>query len=163
VNQPGLEQQSDVEALPETRVIAETAMRMGKRRYCVYNQTRECFLGLDVIAADTMLTRLRGLIGRLSLRSDQGMWVVPSRGIHTVGVLFPLDLIYLDENHRVIHLEEHFPTFRIAPIRARAVSVLELPAHTIYSSQTQAGDQFVICGAEEMKQWLSDQLQSLPE
>jgi uncharacterized membrane protein (UPF0127 family) len=127
---------------------------MERRKFCVYNQTRECFLSLEVTAADTILSRLRGLIGRLRLRSDEGLWVVPSSGIHTMGVLFPLDLIYLDEDYRVIHIVEYFRTFRIAPLRTQAASVLELPTHTIYSSQTQPGDQFVICVAEEMEQRL---------
>jgi uncharacterized protein len=120
----------------------------------VYNQTRECFLSLDVRAADTIFSRLRGLIGRLKLRSDEGIWVVPSRGVHTLGLLFPLDLIYLDEHYRVIHLVEYFPSFRIGPLKAQAESVLELPTHTIYSSQTQSGDQLVICVAEEMEHLL---------
>jgi uncharacterized protein len=124
---------------------------MERRTYCVYNQTRECFLGLRVTAADTTFTRLKGLIGKLRLRFDEGMWVVPSSGVHTLGVLFPLDLIYLDESYRVIHLIEYFPTFRVAPLRAQASSVLELPTHTIYSSQTQPGDQLVICAADEIE------------
>ncbi len=128
---------------------------MERQKYCVYNQTRECFLSLGVTAADTVFARLRGLIGRLSLKSDEGIWVVPSSGVHTLGVLFPLDLIYLDENHRVIHIVEHFPTFRIAPLRVKSESVLELVTHTIYSSQTQVGDQLLICVAEEMEQRLS--------
>lgn len=124
---------------------------METRTYCVYNHTRECFLSLGVNVADTAFTRLKGLIGRLKLRSDEGLWVVPSNGVHTLGVLIPLDLIYLDENYRVIYLTEHFPRFRIAPLRTQAASVLELPPHTIYSSQTQTGDQLVICTAEEME------------
>jgi uncharacterized membrane protein (UPF0127 family) len=128
---------------------------MKRKTYCVYNQTRETFLSLSVTAADTIFTRLRGFIGRLKLGSDEGIWLVPSRGVHTVGVLVPLDLIYLDENYRVIHLIEHFPIFRIAPFRIQAESVLELPTHTIYSSQTQPGDQLVICVADEMDQWLT--------
>jgi uncharacterized membrane protein (UPF0127 family) len=126
------------------------ANRMNRRTYCVYNQTRECFLSLGVIPANTTFARLKGLIGRLKLRIDEGLWVVPSCGIHTMGVLFPLDLIYLDENFQVIHVIEHFPTFRISPLRTQATSVLELPTHTIYSSQTQPGDQLVICVAEEI-------------
>lgn len=125
---------------------------MERRKYCVYNQTRESFLSLGVTAADTTLTRLKGLIGRWSLKSDEGIWVVPSSGVHTLGVFVPLDLIYLDEKHRVIHLVEHFPTFRIAPLRVQSESVLELRTHTIYSSQTQVGDQLLICLAEEMEQ-----------
>jgi uncharacterized membrane protein (UPF0127 family) len=124
---------------------------MQKQRYCVYNQTRESFLSLGVAAADTTLARLKGLIGKISLGLDEGLWIVPSRGIHTVGVLFPLDLVYLDENHKVIHVMESFPTFRISPLITQAASVLELPTHTIYSSQTLPGDQLVICVAEEME------------
>src|SRR5665213_2948304 len=90
---------------------------MDERTYCVYNQTRECFLSLGVKVADTSFTRLIGLIGRFKLRGDEGLWVVPSSGVHTWGVLFPLDLIYLDANYRVIYLTEHLPRFRIAPLK----------------------------------------------
>lgn len=123
---------------------------MERKTYCVYNLTRECFLSLNVKAADTIFSRLKGFIGRFKLRSDEGIWVVPSRGVHTLGLFFPLDLIYLDENHRVIHLVEYFPSFRIGPIKTQAESVLELPTHTIYSSHTQPGDQLVVCLADEL-------------
>ena len=82
--------------------------------------------------------------------------MVPSSGVHTLGVLFPIDLIYLDDDLRVIHLVEHFPTFRIAPLKTQAASVLELPPHTIYSSQTQVGDRLEICKAEDMESRLRD-------
>ena len=123
-------------------------------QYCVYNPARETFLSLAVKAADTTFARLKGLIGRLRLRSDEGLWVVPSRGIHTIGVLFSIDLVYLDDGQRVIHVEESFPAFRVAPWRNQAASVLQLPPHTIYASQTQLGDQLVICVANEMEQQL---------
>lgn len=124
---------------------------MERKTYCVYNQTRECFLCLGVTPADTILARLKGLIGKLKLKLDEGLWVVPSQGVHTFGVMFPLDLIYLDDQYRVIHVIEHFPRFRIAPIRIQSASVLQLPTHTIYSSQTQAGDQLIICSIEEIE------------
>src|SRR5207247_5558629 len=80
------------------------------------------------------------LIGKRRLRTDEGLWMIPSQGIHTVGVLCPIDVIYLDTNGRVIELVEHLPPFRIAPIRLSCASVLELPIRSIYSSQTQVGD-----------------------
>lgn len=123
---------------------------MKKRTYCVYNQTRECFLSLGVLPADTIFSRLKGLIGKIRLRVDEGLWVLPSCGIHTFGVLFPLDLIYLDAKLKVVDVIEHFPNFRISPLKPQASSVLELPIHTIYTSQTQPGDQLVICTIEEM-------------
>lgn len=136
---------------------------MERRKYCVYNQTRECFLSLGITAANTTFARLRGMIGKLNLKSGDGIWIVPSNGVHTLGVLVPLDLIYLDENYRVIHLVEHFPTFRIAPLRVQSESVLELAPHTIYSSQTQVGDQLLICFAEEMEEYLNGTAQRRAE
>ena len=141
--------------------LLRTKEAMQRQKYCVYNQTRESFLSLGVAAADTTLTRLKGLIGKLTLGLDEGLWIVPSRGIHTVGVLFPLDLVYLNESHQVLHVVESFPTFRISPLITQASSVLELPTHTIYSSQTQPGDQLVICVAEDMERRLSTAAPSL--
>lgn len=127
-----------------------------QQRYCVFNKTRESFLSLSVIAADTHLRRLRGLVGRLRLKSDEGIWVVPSQGIHTIGVLFSIDLVYLDAQHRVIALTESFGTFRIGPIRRNCASVLELPTRTIYSSQTAVNDELLICSPEEMETYLKE-------
>jgi hypothetical protein len=123
-------------------------------RYCVYNKTRESLLSLNVTSADTHLSRLKGLLGKLRLRSDEGLWVTPSRGIHSIGLLFPIDLIYLDSANRVIHLIESFGTFRIGPIMLNCSSVLELASRSIYCSQTQVGDEFLICTPEELEQYL---------
>jgi uncharacterized protein len=122
--------------------------------YCVFNETRESFLSLRVTAADTHWARLKGLVGRVHLKADEGIWVIPSKGIHTVGVLFPIDLVYLDAQHRVIHVLECFGTFLIRPLRLNCASVLELPTRTLYSSQTRVGDQLRICSAEEMERFL---------
>jgi hypothetical protein len=127
---------------------------MESQKYCAYNQTRECFLGLDVIATDLSSARLRDLIGTLALKSGEGLWMVPFRGIPDTGISVPFDLIYLDEDCRVIDIVESFPTFRVSPSSPRAASVLALPTHSIYSSQTQTGDQLVLCVAEEMKRRL---------
>jgi uncharacterized membrane protein (UPF0127 family) len=118
---------------------------------CVYNQTRESFLSLNVALADGPLERLRGLLGKMSLRSDEGLWVVPSRGIHTIGLLFPIDLLYLDERNRVVHAVEHLGPFRIGPIKIQAASVLELQTKTIYCSNTKVGDQLLICAADRIE------------
>jgi uncharacterized membrane protein (UPF0127 family) len=88
---------------------------------------------------------------------------VPSSGVHTLGVFFPLDLIYLDDSYQVIHVIEYFPSFRIAPLKIKAASVLELPPHTIYSSQTQPGDVLVICPGEEMENRLRTALATISE
>jgi uncharacterized membrane protein (UPF0127 family) len=133
------------------------AKRMGtpkQRTYYVFNQTGESFVGLNIPRTDTALARLRGLLGHFRMKSGEGLWLVPAYGIHTIGLLTPVDLIYLDAQHRVIHLVEHLSPFRIAPIRLKSSSVLALPPHTIYSSQTHVGDQLLISPLEEMDAYL---------
>jgi hypothetical protein len=128
---------------------------MESRNHCAYNQTRECFLGLEIDAADLSFARLEDLIRTLGFKSGEGLWMMPFRGIPETGIALPLDLIYLDEDSRVIDVVESFPTFKISPSSPKAASVLALPAHSIYSSQTQPGDQLVICVAEEMERCLA--------
>jgi uncharacterized protein len=127
------------------------------KTYYVFNQTRESFLSLNVTLTDTHVGRLKGLLGKLRLKGDEGIWIVPSQGVHTIGVLFAVDLIYLDRDNRVIHLEESFGPFRIGPVRTAGASVLELPTRTIYSSHTQVGDQLLICSPEAMEEFFGQE------
>jgi uncharacterized membrane protein (UPF0127 family) len=122
-----------------------------KNTLCVYNRNRESFLGLRIAPADTMAKRLKGLLGKVSLRLDDGVWLVPSRGIHTIGMLFAIDVIYLNAANRVIHLVENLRPFRISPIRIRCASVLELKLRSICSSNTQIGDELLICAPEKIR------------
>jgi uncharacterized protein len=98
-----------------------------------------------------MLMRLKGLLGRVRLKPEDGIWLRPSCGIHTIGMLFAIDVIYLDNSNRVIHLVEHMGPFRISPIRIKCASILELVSRAIYSSNTQIGDELLICTPEEIK------------
>jgi uncharacterized membrane protein (UPF0127 family) len=111
---------------------------------------RESFLGLRVTPADTLIRRLKGLLGRVRLKPEDGIWLVPSRGIHTVGMLFPIDVVYLDAANRVIHVVEHLGPCRISPIRANCASILMLSSRALYSSHTQVGDYLLICAPQDL-------------
>ena len=139
------------------------ARTAGNETLCVFNKTRESFLSLTVTQADTEISRLRGLLGKLCLKRDEGIWIRPSHGIHTIGLLFPIDVIYLDADNRVLLAIEHLGRFRVAPIKSRCSSVLELPPRTIYKSRTQVGDQLLICGPEEMAVWLREEEKAADE
>jgi uncharacterized membrane protein (UPF0127 family) len=112
----------------------------------VYNKTRETFIATEATIADSYVTRLVGLLGKTKrwAQLGKGLWIVPSRGVHTIGMLFPIDLIFLSRNKEVVHVEEHVRPFRISKVSLKAMSVLELPPHTIYRSRTQVGDQLEI-------------------
>ncbi|HUE43606.1 MAG TPA: DUF192 domain-containing protein [Candidatus Sulfotelmatobacter sp.] len=112
----------------------------------VYNKTRETFVATEAHLADSYLRRLVGLLGKTRrwAQLGRGLWIVPSRGVHTIGMLFPIDLIFLGKDKEVVYVEEYVRPFRISKVSLKATSVLELPPHTIYRSGTKIGDQLEI-------------------
>src|ERR1700740_471084 len=112
----------------------------------IYNKTRGTFCDAEATVADSYVRRLVGLLGKTKrwAQLGKGLWIVPSRGVHTIGMLFPIDLVFLSKDKEGVHVEEHVRPFRISKVSLKAMSVLELPAHTIYRSHTQIGDQFEI-------------------
>jgi uncharacterized protein len=110
------------------------------------NRTRHTYLARDLNVADTHWSRLCGLMGadKASFPAGRGLWIVPCRGVHTFAMRFPIDVIYLDSDKVVVHLEENLKPWRLAPVRLRATSVLELPGSTLSSTQTAIGDEIEI-------------------
>ena len=123
------------------------------QKFCVYNQTCECFLSLGVTVADSVLGLFADSPEPRSPGHNEGFWFVCPGELNelSVGKDMPFDWVYLDEHHRVVHLMESSPKAPIALLKANAVSVLALPAHTVYSSQTSRGNQLVICVAEALE------------
>jgi Flp pilus assembly protein TadG/uncharacterized membrane protein (UPF0127 family) len=119
-------------------------------KFCVYNETRQSFLSLGVNLAGASMPWWTALVTKRTARNEGGVWVKPSQAAHTIGAMFPVDLIYLDADRKVIHLVEHLQPFRLGPIRIGCESVLEMPPRTIHMSQTRIGDRVLICSADEM-------------
>src|SRR6266568_1646880 len=119
-------------------------MSKKQRHVFVYNKTKETFLAFRVKVADSILGRLVGLLGRRSLKPDSGVWIVPANAVHTIGMMFSFDLVLIDKNFRVVGLRELVHPFTITWPNHRAESVIELPAHSIFRSRTQIGDQLLI-------------------
>ncbi|MGA2169781.1 MAG: PilZ domain-containing protein [Terracidiphilus sp.] len=138
------------------KLVAAGARLRESRPHCAYNQTRECFLGLKVVAGDFSHVNLDDWIPALTPNSGAGLWMVPFRGIPSEAVPLPLDLLYLDQDCCVIDLVESIPAFPMSPSSPSAASVLALPTDSIFSSQTEPGDRLILCAAEEML-WRLDQ------
>ena len=119
-------------------------MAQRDRYVFVYNKTKETFLAFRVKIADSIFSRLVGLLGKRSLTPDSGVWICPANAIHTVGMLFSFDLVLIDKDFKVVGLREMIRPFKITRPNFRAESVLELPSHSIFKSRTEVGDQLVI-------------------
>ena len=55
------------------------------------NTTRGTTLGDCVSVADTSFSRFWGLLGKRGLDAGRGLWIKPSSGVHTVGMMFTID------------------------------------------------------------------------
>ncbi len=86
--------------------------------------------------ADTPSTRSRGLLGRDSLASGDGMILDPCRLIHTFFMRFPIDVVFLDRHLRVTRVAHTVPPFRFAWGGWAARMTLELPAGTVSALST---------------------------
>lgn len=124
---------------------------MNTKRYCVYNETNECFLSLGVSLGDSTFAQLIRAFGKGPIGPDEGCWIIKPSGFQTLTLFSARDLIYLDAEQKVINVLESFPPFRFAPVESDAASLLTLPVSTVQCSQTQPGNQLVICVTEEMQ------------
>lgn len=119
-----------------------------------FNRTRQSYLATALALADTHWTRLRGLLGVNSddFRNGTGLWIVPCHGVHTLGMGFPIDVVYLDREMTVVHIQRGLRPWRMAPVRRQATSVLELPSHVTTATGTAIGDTIEITLAKDHPQ-----------
>jgi uncharacterized membrane protein (UPF0127 family) len=110
----------------------------------VINVTKKTWLATKVHKADNFLTRLVGLLKRTRIGPEEALWLLPSKGIHTIGMKFPIDVVFLNRKNFVIGLISEMEPYRISAVRLTSHSVLELPKGTLKKSRTEVGDQLEI-------------------
>jgi uncharacterized membrane protein (UPF0127 family) len=109
----------------------------------IRNLTRATTLATKAGLAATSRERRRGLLGRDRLGEEEGLWIVPCEAVHTFGMKFPIDAVFLSRSYRVLKIRENLPPRRLA-LCWRAHSVLELPAGTVRRTGTTVGDQLAL-------------------
>ncbi len=106
-----------------------------------FNLRSNRHLALNVEVADSPLKRMKGLLGRDSLRPGEALLLRPCNWIHTVGMRFPIDIVFLSKDNTILKAEENVPPNRFSAFVFRAVSAVELPAGTVSATDSRAGDQ----------------------
>lgn len=109
----------------------------------VRNLTRATVLATELEVAGWGAARRKGLLGRDGLAPGQGLWIVPCESVHTFFMRFPIDLVYLDRQHRVRKVRHAVKAWRLSACLS-AHSILELPAGTICTTSTERGDMIEI-------------------
>jgi uncharacterized protein len=102
-------------------------------------------LDTGVVVADrvgvaaTRSARAVGLLNRDGLEPGEGLWIIPSRGVHTCWMRFAIDVVVLDEDGVVIDRVDSLKPWRVRLPRRGTAGVLELAAGTLDRSGTQVG------------------------
>lgn len=116
-------------------------MALASARLRAHNRTRQVSLVTDGTVAASWWTRLRGLLGHAPLQPGEGLLLRGENAIHTIGMTFAIDVLFLDRAGRVVHVIAAMPPLRLSPLVAQARDVLELPAGVIAQTHTALGDQ----------------------
>jgi uncharacterized protein len=116
---------------------------------CVRNMTRGTVLCSRATLARSFRDRSRGLLGRSQLGADEGMLFeadrfIPLMWIHTLFMRFPIDIIFLGSDDRVIKIEASLKPWRLSSIVIGARKALELTAGAATRTETAVGDSMSI-------------------
>jgi uncharacterized protein len=105
--------------------------------------TKLAFSSFQLVVASTFFQRARGLLGRSHLRMEEGMYFPNARSVHTFGMLFAIDVVYINEYGEIVEIHHSLRPFRISWCR-RAHSLCELAQGVASELGLQKGQQWPI-------------------
>ena len=106
----------------------------------VVNVTREVVVGTTVFFASTWWGRAKGWLGRPAPAEGEGLLLSPCKGIHMVGMNYPIDVAFLDAAGLVVATYADLQPWQRTRMHSTAHTALELPAGTLVRTGTVVGD-----------------------
>lgn len=110
----------------------------------IINQDKNTILAKDAALANTVFTRIVGLLGRSGLKEGEALVIRPCTSIHTFFMGFAIDIIFVDKNGRVIKLIYSMEPFKLTGIYFKASFAIELPQGIIQATSTKKGDRISV-------------------
>lgn len=106
----------------------------------IINRSNQKVIADNIKIADSPLKRLTGLLNRTGLEEGEALLVIPCNCIHSFGMRFDFDAIFLDKNNKVVHLTKEMKPCKISPFVFSACSTLELPPGVIDKAGIKIND-----------------------
>ncbi len=117
----------------------------------VSNITKENIICPNTRVADTFFTRLKGLLGKTDFASDEGLLIIPCQSVHSVGMKFSIDVVFLDNDRQVVALLEKMRPFRCSKFYRDAKMALEIKEGKIQEMRIEIGDQLKFTCTQKYK------------
>jgi uncharacterized protein len=90
--------------------------------------------------AEGFFSRLFGLIFKKVLSNSEGLLFENCNSIHTLGMRYCIDVVFLNKSNEVIAIFYSLKPFRFTPFIKNASKVLEFKSGFITGTNLQAGD-----------------------
>lgn len=110
----------------------------------IINQTKETVLASCALKADTVFSRLKGLLGRQEIEKNEALIITDCRSVHMFFMKFAIDVVFVDRQNKVVGIVENIKPFQMSTYFFRSAAAIELPVGRIKESQTEKGDVIVV-------------------
>lgn len=110
----------------------------------IVNVSKNSILADEACIADSFLSRLKGLLGRTEFKPGEGLIIKPCDSIHTFFMHFPIDVVFIDKQNKIIKIYPLLKPWRLSSLFFSAVSCIELPSGILTKTNTQEGD-YIMC------------------
>lgn len=107
----------------------------------LFNQTKNQTVLPDLLQAKSLWPRLKGLLGKEQISNAEGLWILNCNSIHTIGMKFPIDCIFVDKKMQVRKIVENIRPGKIVLPVWGASSVIEVRAGLCKEKNIEVGDQ----------------------
>ena len=98
----------------------------------------------EVSIADSFFARMTGLLLHRELPESQGMLIIPCKQVHTLGMKFSIDVVFLSEENQVLGICDSMSPGKISGYIRKAARVLELKAGVAEKNAIKINDHLVM-------------------
>jgi uncharacterized protein len=109
----------------------------------IINQRNGHTVASQAKIARDLLSRSVGLLNRAELSDDEALLIYPCNSIHTFFMKFPIDVAFLDKNHKVVKIVENIQPWRLQSCHFIAKSTLEMTNGSMSRKGLKIGDLLV--------------------
>lgn len=113
------------------------------KKITIHNKESNEVISLNGIYANTVITRMIGLMGKRSIASDFCLLIDPCKQIHMMNMRFSIDVIYLNADNKIVDIDESIAPWSIGKKRSNACKVIESNAGYL-STLVKINDYLVI-------------------
>lgn len=110
----------------------------------IINLSKNTVIAKDVKIADNLLSRLKGLLGKPALNTQEALILKPCNSIHTCFMRFAIDAAFINRHNQIIKVYSSLKPWRISGIFFNAAFCIELPPGTLTITNTREGDNISI-------------------